>query len=206
MYEGLYMFISRLIQARALIATLSACLLLSACGGIPIRSLPRLMSLQGELLTLNPAEFKLAVQTDSSLAPPANSVPYLELLIKPARVGGFEAVSKMLPMQFEATRSPVGLSPASKERQWLTYSLSTASQAELSALQVRIKKLMAEKANNGGGSLAVGIHQEGLAPNDARLANTRWDSWLQTDVKSGYFELWSGTVEDLKTAAQKAKK
>jgi hypothetical protein len=196
----------RFILSKTLIASFVCSVLLSACSGIPIRSIPRLMNLQGELLTLNPAEFKLAVQTDSSVAPPANSVPYLELSIKPERVGGFEPVAKKLPMRFEAAKFPAGLSPAAKDRQWLTYSLSAESQIELMALQVRIKKLMAEKASNGGGSIAVGIHQDGLAPNDPRIANTRWDSWLQTDNRSGYFELWSGTVADLKAAAQKAKK
>jgi hypothetical protein len=200
------MFMYWFIPSKMLIAAFVMSVFLSACGGIPIRSIPRLMNLQSELLTLNPAEFKLAVQTDSSLAPPANSVPYLELSIKPERVGGFEPVSKVLPMRFEATKSPAGLSPATKDRQWLTYSFSPESQVALSSLQMRIKKLMAEKTSNGGGSISVGIHQDGMAPNDARLANTRWDSWLQTDVKSGYFELWSGTVADLKAAAQKAKK
>lgn len=35
--------------------------MLAACGGVPLRSIPRLMSLQTELLTANPAEFILAV-------------------------------------------------------------------------------------------------------------------------------------------------
>jgi hypothetical protein len=179
---------------------------LGACGGIPIRSIPRLMSLQSELLTLNPSEFKLALQTDSKLVPPINSVPQLELIVKPEKVGGFEPISKMLPMRFEASTSPVGLSAAPKDRRWLTYSLNPESQVELKALQVRIKKLMAEKTTNGGGSISVGILQDGLAPDDPRLAKTRWDSWLQTDTKSGFFELWSGTVDELKAAAKKSNK
>jgi hypothetical protein len=48
------------------------------------------MNLQSELLTLNPAEFKLALQTDVQLVPIASTVPYLELSIKPEKAGGFE--------------------------------------------------------------------------------------------------------------------
>jgi hypothetical protein len=166
------MFAFRFIS-KTLIVAIGVCVMLSACGGIPIRSIPRLMNLQSELLNLNPAEFKLALQIDNQLVPPANSVPLLELSIKPAKPGGFDAYSKMLPMRFESNISPTGLSPAAKDRRWLVYSLSSESQAELLALQLRMKKLMSEKSSNGGGSLSVGIHQDGLAPNDPRLANTR---------------------------------
>jgi hypothetical protein len=193
-------------QTKTLLLAACVSLLISACGGIPIRSIPRLMNLQTELLTLNPAEFKLAVQTEIKLVPPANSVPQLELSIKPQKVGGFEPYSKMLPMQFESSASPVGFSPASKDRKWIVYRLSPESQVELVAVQLRIKKLMVEKSSYGGGSLAVGIHQDGLAPDDPRLVNTRWDSWLQTDSKNGFFELWSGSVNDLKAAAKKSNK
>jgi hypothetical protein len=200
------MCVSRFSEVKTLLLAICFGVLLTACGGIPIRSIPRLMNLQSELLTLNPAELKLALQTDVQLVPTANTVPYLELSIKPEKPGGFEAYSKMLPMRFEASTSPAGLSPAPKDRKWLTYSLTPESQVELIALQARIKKLMAEKSSNGGGSLAAGIHQDGLAPNDSRLVNTRWDSWLQTDGKTGFFQLWSGTVGDLKAAAKKAAK
>jgi hypothetical protein len=198
------MRVSQFNKVKTLLLAICASVLLGACGGIPIRSIPRLMNLQNELLTLNPAEFKLALQTDVQLVPIANSVPYLELLIKPEKAGGFEPYSKKLPMRFEASTSPAGLSAAPKDRKWLTYSLSPESQIELIAVQGRIKKLMAEKSSNGGGSLAAGIHQDGLAPNDPRFANTRWDSWLQTDSKTGFFQLWSGTVDELKATAKNA--
>jgi hypothetical protein len=198
------MCVSRFREVKTLLVAICFSVLLTACGGIPIRSIPRLMNLQSELLTLNPAEFKLALQTDVQLVPIANTVPYLELSIKPEKAGGFEPYLRMLPMRFEASTAPAGLSPAAKDRKWITYSLSPESQVELTALQARVKKLMADKSSNGGGSLAVGIHQDGLAPNDPRLANTRWDSWLQTDSKTGFFQLWSGTVDDLKAAAKKS--
>jgi hypothetical protein len=200
------MFEFQKLRTKLLLAFVSIGFLVSACSGIPVRSIPRLLNLQNELLVLNPADFKLALQIDGNLVPRLDSVPLLEISLKPTKAGGFEPYSKKLPMRFEASASPTGLTPASKNRKWLIYSLSAESQIELSALQLRIKRLMAEKSSNGGGSLAVGIHQDGLAPDDTRLANTRWDSWLQTDLKSGYFELWSGTVGDLKAASQKTKK
>jgi len=41
--------------------TLALAALLTACGGIPLRSVPQLVSLQGKLLDANPAEFMLAI-------------------------------------------------------------------------------------------------------------------------------------------------
>jgi hypothetical protein len=177
---------------------------LSACGGIPIKSIPRLLNLQNEVLNLNPRELKLAVKVDAQIVPPASSVPMLEISIKPAREGGFGPVSKRLPLQFESSSSPTGLSPAEKDRKWMVYALTVESQEELRLLQATIKKLMAERSSNGGGSMTVAMHQEGLAPEDPRLANTKWESWIQTDSKTGYFELWLGTLRDLKAAAKRA--
>jgi hypothetical protein len=191
-------------KATLLTMLLAMCAALTACGGIPLRSIPKLMNLQNELLILNPADFKLAIQTDSLLTPPAGSVPLLELSIKPAKEGGFEPHQKLLPMRFEAAVAPPGLSPAANGRRWLLYSFPPESQAELRLFQAKVKNLMAEKTKNGGGSIAAGISQDGLAPDDPRMANTQWNSWLQTDAKGGFFELWSGTVKDLKAAAKKS--
>jgi hypothetical protein len=43
----------------------------------------------------------------------------------------------------------------------------------------------------------VGIFQEGVAAKDPALVNTRWDSWLQTSRREGFFELWSGSIAEL---------
>ncbi len=53
-------------------------LTLASCTGIPFRTLPRLMNLQADLLTANPAEIMFAVQVDARLQPPGNAVPSLE--------------------------------------------------------------------------------------------------------------------------------
>jgi hypothetical protein len=54
--------------------------------------------------------------------------------------------------------------------------------------------------------VSVGISQEGVAPTDPALANTRWESWLQTSRREGFFELWSGTVAALLEQAETAKR
>ncbi|MBI3525593.1 MAG: hypothetical protein HY066_13910 [Betaproteobacteria bacterium] len=171
--------------------------LLAACSGIPLRSLPRLMQFQNELLNANPAEFMFAVQMDARMTPPAGAVPTLQLIIRPKEPGAFEAIDKKLPMRFTATSAgALGLAAAPADRRWLIYSFPAESQAELLRIQGQFKRIQAREQGKGG-SLSVGISQEGLAVSDPAYANTRWESWLQTSRRDGFFELWSGSVAEL---------
>lgn len=187
----------------ACVALLALASLVAACGGIPLRSLPRLMKLQDQLLDANPAEFMLAIQADARVTPPAGVVPMLQLAIKPAVAGAFEPVDKKLPMRFAvASSNSLGLATPPANRRWLIYSLPPESQAELQQVQAMFKRLQAQRGSNGGGSVAVGIAQQGLAVRDPALANTKWETWLQTTTRDGFFELWSGTIADLLKAAK----
>jgi hypothetical protein len=192
------------------IFTLSALVLLSGCGGIPLKSIPRLIKLQDQLLTLNPAEFMVAIQTDSRMLPPVGGVPTLDIAIQPKNVGDFASVDKKIPMQLALSNGPaLGLERPTSGRRWLVYSFPAASQAELAAVQASFKKIKAEndaKGSKGGGSLTIGIAQENVATADAALDHTRWESWLQTAAKDGFFELWSGTVKDIKAPAKSTTK
>ncbi len=189
---------------KKLLALLVLTLAVSGCSGIPLRSLPKLAALQSELLDANPAEFALAVQMDARIKPPVGTVPELQLAIRPARPGAFEVVDKKLPMRLTVTPiGQMGLAPAGKGRHWLVFSLSTESQAELARIQAYFKSLQAERANNGGGSISLGIAQEGLAATDPALAETRWESWLRTSLRQGFFELWTGTPGELRKQAGK---
>jgi hypothetical protein len=67
---------------------------LIACGGIPIRSMPRLLSLQEEIITLNPSDFILAIQVDQRLAPQKNASPTLELTIRPTEPSAFTRIQR----------------------------------------------------------------------------------------------------------------
>jgi hypothetical protein len=172
--------------------------LLVGCTGIPLRSLPRLMKLQEQLLEANPSEFMLAIQVDARVTPPPGAVPILQLGIRPAVPGDFEPVDKRLPMRFAiASTNALGLATPPANRRWLIYSLPPESQEELQRLQSSFKRLRAQGGGNRGGSLALGISQEGLAVRDPALADTRWETWLQTTRLDGFFELWSGTIADL---------
>ena len=187
-----------------LLALLILALALSGCSGIPLRSLPKLVALQNELLDANPAEFALAIQMDARIKPPAGTVPELQLAIRPARPGAFEVVDRKLPMRLTVTPAgQMGLAPAGKGRHWLVFSLPPESQAELARIQAYFKRLQAEKAHNGGGSVSLGIAQEGLADPEPALANTRWESWLRTSLRQGFFELWAGTPGELRKRAGK---
>ena len=189
---------------------LVACLiaLLSACSGIPIRSIPRLAKLlTGELLTINPAEFKLAIQADSRMVPPVGGVPTLNIVIAPKNAGDFEAVDKKIPLQLSVSSGAhFGLDAAPAGRRWLVYSFPATSQAELAGIQTTFKRIKADndaKGKKGGGTFSVGIADENIAMPDSALNNTRWETWLQTTSKDGFYEVWSGTVGDVKAKAKK---
>lgn len=190
--------------------SLALLLALSGCGGIPLKSIPRLFKLQDQLLTLNPAEFMVAIQADSRMLPPVGGAPSLDIVIQPKNAGDFAPVDKKIPMQLALSNGPaLGLDRPPTGRRWLVYSFPAASQAELAAIQTTFKRIKAEndaKGSKGGGSITVGIAQENVAMADPALDNTRWESWLQTSAKDGFFELWSGTVKDIKAQAKKATK
>lgn len=170
----------------------------AACGGIPLRSMPRLMRLKDAIFEMDPAEFMFAIQVDERMTPPAGSAPVLHLAIKPARPDGFEPIERALPMQFtQGTAGVMNLAPAPTGRRWMLYSFPPASQAELARIQNRFKQIRAEGRSTGGGSVSVGIAQEGVAARDPRFTDTRWESWLQTSRAEGFYELWSGTVGEL---------
>ena len=185
-------------------------LLLNGCMGIPLTSVPRLLKLPDQLLTLNPAEFMLAIQTDTRMLPPVGGVPTMDISIRPKNAGDYAPVDKKIPMQLAVSNgAAMGLDRAPAGRRWLIYSFPPASQAELAAIQATFKRIKAEndaKGNKGGGTFTVGIAQENVATSDPKLDNTRWESWLQTSAQDGFFELWSGTVADIKTQAKKAAK
>ena len=172
--------------------------MLAACSGIPLRSIPRLLQLQNELLNINPAEFMLAIQVDARMTPPPGAAPTLHLTIRPGQPDTFETIERSLPMVVGVAAAPaLGLAPAPAGRRWLIYSFPPAAQDVLARIQARFKRLQAERRDQGGASLAVGIAQDGVATQDPTLAHTRWESWLQTSQKKGFFELWSGAIADL---------
>jgi hypothetical protein len=190
-------------------ALIALCLGLAACGGVPLRAIPRLVQMQNELLDANPAELMVALQVDARLAPPANVVPLLILQMKPRDQSAFEAIDKKLPLQLAVTSSStLGLEAPATGRRWLIYTLPLATQAELRRVQSVILKAQTLPNGKGGGSLSIGIEQDSLAAaiTDTTLANTRWETWLQNKQRDGFFEIWSGTPGQLqKLAAAKAR-
>ena len=192
----------------AFVFAASLIILLNACSGIPIRSMPRLAKLlTGELLTINPAEFKLAIQADTRMVPPVGGVPTLNIAITPKNASDFEAVDKKIPLQLSVSNGAyIGLDAAPAGRRWLVYSFPAASQAELTAIQATFKRVKADneaKGKKSGGTLSVGIADENIATPDSALNNTRWETWLQTTTKDGFYEVWSGTVGDVRAKVKK---
>lgn len=190
-----------------IILGLALATLVAACGGIPLRSVPQLISLQGKLLDAKPEEFMLAIQADTRLSPRPDQVPVLRLSIKPKEPGAFEAVDKELPMRLSMLQTGLGgLTDAPPGRRWFLYSFSPESQAELTKFQEYFKRVRDEqkaKGSGGGGSVSIGISQEGMAARDPALANTKWESWLRVSRADGFFELWTGTIAELLKASEK---
>lgn len=179
---------------------------LVACSGIPLRSLPRLVKLQSELLEANPAEFMVAIQADARMVPPPETSPLLQIAVRPAEAGVFEPIERKLPMRFAvSSAATLGLAPPPSKRRWLIYSLTPESQAELTRIQDFFKRRQSDPSHKKGGTLSLGIAQDGVASKDPALANTRWESWLQVSRQEGFFELWSGSVTDLLQQAKAAR-
>ena len=180
--------------------------LLSACGGVPLRSVPRLLQLQGQLLEANPAEFMVALQVDARLTPPPGAVPLLVIKLTPREAGAFQAIDKKLPLQLAvASGAALGLESPPAGRRWLLYSMPASTQAELRHVQDTIRRAKAAANGSAAGSLSVGVEQDSMAAavTDPALANTRWDTWLQTRQRDGFFEAWSGTLAQMKKMATK---
>lgn len=188
---------------KRLFVLITTLFLLASCGGIPLRSVPRLLQFQSQLLEANPAEFMVALQVDARMVPPPGAVPLLVIKVTPREPGAFAAIDKKLPLQLAiASGATLGLEPPRAGRRWLLYSLPASTQAELRQIQDTIKRA---KVAAQGGSLSLGIEQDSMAAavTDPTLANTRWDTWLQTRQRDGFFEAWSGTPAQLQRLAPK---
>ena len=173
-------------------------LALVSCGGIPLRSVPKLYALKSQLLDANPAEFMVAIQADSRLTPPAGSAPELTLVMRPTEPGTFPEIDRKLAMRTSPWSPGLkGLEAAPSNRRWLVYSFTPESQAELSRIQAQFKRIKEERKGKSGGTMQIGIAQENVAAKNPELSNTKWESWLQTSKADGFFELWSGTLGDL---------
>ena len=185
---------------KRLFASFSICLLLAACSGVPLRSIPKLLQLNSQLLEANPAEFMVALQVDARLVPPPGAVPLLIIKVTPSDPAAFAAVDKKLPLHVAvANAATMGLDVPPVGRRWLVYSMPASTQAELQAIQATIRKAKADPTRKSGGTLSMGVEQDSLANavTDPALVNTRWETWLQTNKTDGFFEVWSGTAAQL---------
>lgn len=172
--------------------------LTSACSGVPLRSIPKLINLQHEILTADPADFMVAIQTDENMVPPKEASPSLILKISPRQAGDFDRLENNIPMQFTiVSANTMGLEAPPAKRKWLIYRLPEKSQADLIAIQQHIKRLQAQGKTRNGVNIAMGIAQEGVAVRDPAFSKTKWDSWIQVSRQQGFYELWSGSIAEL---------
>ena len=176
---------------------------LAGCGGIPLGSLPKLARLSGQLLEADPAQFMVALQVDARVVPPAGAVPLLHIQLKPKVEGSFAPVDRKLPLAMTlATSATLGLDAPGPGRRWLVYSLPPATQAELQKVQAMVKQAQSQTGYQRGGTLALGVEQKDLAVTDPALARTKWTTWMQVKQSEGFFEVWSGTPEEIRKLAE----
>ncbi len=179
---------------------------LTACSGIPLTSLPKLTQLSGQMLTADPAQFLVALQVDARVVPPSGAVPQLHIQLKPKVEGAFAPVDRKLPLALATSiGATLGLDAPGPGRRWLIYSLPPATQSELLRVQATVKAAQALPSDQRGGSLALGVEQKDLAVTDPALARTRWSTWMQVKQSDGFFEIWSGTPEEIRKLAESKK-
>ena len=185
-----------MIQPHRILHVLCACVALTACTGIPLRSIPELARLQGSILQDNPADFALAIQIDKRMVVTPQASPALLLKITPYAGTPLPAEDLRLPLVLSLNPEP-GLPAAGAGRIWLTYTLPKESQQVVLGVRETYRKARSSDGKTGGVTIGVGIEQEGLAVGNPTLAQTNWVSWLRTSRDRGFFELWSGRVGDL---------
>lgn len=180
---------------------------LTACGGVPLRSLPRLGQLSGQLLDTDPAQVMMAVQVDKGLAPSPDARAWLHIRLTPRVAGAFEPIDARLPLVLDQTSrgAAYGLDPAPAGRRWLVYSLPAPTQAELKRAQDTVRLARQQPGYQRGGTLSLGLAQDELAQVPPGLAHTPWQTWLQVSRKDGFFLLWEGTPDQLLRAAKSAR-
>jgi hypothetical protein len=193
---------------KRLFGSFLACVLLAACSGVPVRSIPKLLQLNSQLLEANPAEFMVALQVDARMVPPPSAVPHLMIKVTPSDPTAFAAIDKKLPLQVAvANASTMGLDAPPLGRRWLIYSMPANTQTDLQSIQATIRKAKADPNKKSGGTLGMGVEQDSLAHavTDPALVNTRWETWLQTKKADGFFEVWSGTPAQLQAKGNSKK-
>lgn len=183
---------------------------LAACSGVPLGSVPRLMQLPNQLADADPAELRVALQLDQRLVPAPDAAPQLVLKLTPKDPRAYAPIDRKLPLQLAtSTGALLGLEAPPPGRRWWVYSLPASSQAELVRIQALVKQARAQPAGPSqaqrGGTLSLGIAQDDLATRlttrDPSLAASRWATWMQVRRAEGFFEVWTGTLAQVRDAA-----
>ena len=183
---------------RRILCVLAAAFAVVACGGIPLRSLPKLSRLGATLLEADPADFAVANQVDKRMLVSADAAPVLLFKVSGGDAKSFPSLDRRLPLHLSSD-PPHTLPPPGAGRIWLVYSLTRASQQEV----LRLREALRGAKLSAGATVSVGLEQEGLAAQNPTLASTEWSSWIRTSRDEGFFELWSGKTGDLLNHADK---
>lgn len=171
---------------------------LTGCGGVPLASLPRLAQLSGQVLDADPSQFMEAVQLDARIAPPPGAAPHLRIRLKPKVAGAFEGMDQRLPLALSTSSvATEGLKAPGPGRRWLVYSLPEKTQTEWRRAQALVKQAKALPSHQRGGTLSLSVDQKELAVTDPALARTPWSTWMRVKQNEGFFEIWTGTPEDI---------
>ena len=87
---------------KRLFASFAVCALLAGCSGVPLRSIPKLLQLNSQLLEANPAEVIVALQVEARLVAPPGAVHLLIIKLTPRRLYRLAAACPPSAMLTEA--------------------------------------------------------------------------------------------------------
>ncbi|MFO1435252.1 MAG: hypothetical protein U1F34_02365 [Gammaproteobacteria bacterium] len=178
-------------------------LLLSGCAGIPLSTMVRMARFDPKtLLSLDPAEFLVAINTDARVQSIASAPTTFELKITPRDPALWSPLERSVAMQAIAVSSDLGLAPAPVGRRWLVFGFDAGAGAELRAIQQHFRSL--QQRESGGGSIGLGIGQQWLAQNYSTLRDQEVETWLRLDAHEGFFKLWHGHIRDLERVKSNA--
>lgn len=176
-------------------------LVLSACAGVPLSTMAKMATFKGEqLIDVEPAQFYVALNVDARIQPSTTRTPKFQISIKPKDEKGFDPVEMEIPFQLVAVDpAKMGLDPAQPGKKWLLYGFGSEGIKELKAVQDKFRAIRADKNRPKGGHLALGVSQDWVGEMYPQYKNTYLESWLRLNPKDGFFKLWSGRVDSLKS-------
>lgn len=158
-------------------------LLLSACSGIPLKTMYKLAT--ADRMNLNPAVLRAAVRMPESIRPGLNSAKLSLSMTRPGE--------KPKPETFilQAVSSPTEMLPLNNQQRkgykiWV-FRMNPKDVPQLVQLRERAKALKAETNGKAKGTFSIGVNvKESCRLGELASGKVLFTNWLKIDSESGY--------------------